>query len=360
MKKILMLAGVCALLLQTSCKSEHQEHVEETKFLVSSPIRMDTTVTKDYVCQIHSIQHIELRALEKGYLQHIYVDEGQFVKQGQPMFQILPLLYKAELQKAEAEAEFAKIEYDNTKALADSDVVAPNELAMAKAKYAKANAELELAKVHMGFTTIKAPFDGIMDRFHVRLGSLIDEGEFLTELSDNSQMWVYFNVPEAEYLDYMNQIKKDSLMQVDLRMANGKLFAHSGVVETIEADFNNETGNISFRATFPNPKGLLRHGETGNIIVTTPLKQALLIPQKATFEVLEQKYVFVIDDENKVRSRAIEIEAEMPHIYAVKSGLKEGDKILLEGLRMVHEKEEIKTEFQDPAKVIHSLELYAE
>ena len=115
MKKILMLAGACALLLQTSCKSEHQEHVEETKFLVSSPIRMDTTVTKDYVCQIHSIQHIELRALEKGYLQHIYVDEGQFVKQGQPMFQILPLLYKAELQKAEAEAEFLREKLKNTR-----------------------------------------------------------------------------------------------------------------------------------------------------------------------------------------------------------------------------------------------------
>lgn len=360
MRRVLVLMGLCALLVQTSCKSKHKEEAEETKFLVTSPIKKDTTITKEYVCQIHSIQHIELRALEKGYLQHIYVDEGQRVKEGQRMFQILPSLYKAEMQKAQAEADFAKIEYENTKSLADSGVVAPNELAMAKAKYDKANAELELAKVHLGFTEIKAPFDGIMDRFHVRLGSLVDEGELLTELSDNSKMWVYFNVPEAEYLDYMNQVKGDSVLHVDLKMANGKMFGYEGLVETIEADFNNETGNIPFRATFPNPKGLLRHGETGNIVVTTPLKAALLIPQKATYEVLEKKYVFVVTDEGEIKAREVSIAEEMPHIYAINGGLEENDKILLEGLRLVKEGDKVEYEFEDPNAVISHLELYAE
>src|SRR5690606_39327306 len=101
----------------------------------------------------------------------------------------------------------------------------------------------------------------------VRLGSLIDEGDLLTELSDNSKMWVYFNVPEAEYLDQMSNKSKDSLLRVDLKMANGKMFENKGVVETIEADFDNETGNIAYRATFPNPKGLLRFGETGNDVI---------------------------------------------------------------------------------------------
>ena len=360
MKRILMLVSLCAVMVHTSCKTEHIEKEEETKFLVTSPVRMDTSITKEYVCQVHSSQHIELRALEKGYLQDIYVDEGQKVKKGQMMFGIMPLVYQAEYKKAEAEVSFAEIEYQNTKRLADSDVVAPNELAMAKAKYDKAKAELALAEVHLGFTEIRAPFDGIMDRFHVRQGSLLDEGELLTSLSDNSKMWVYFNVPEAEYLDYMTKLKGDSLMKVHLEMANGKIFGHIGLVETIEADFNNETGNISFRATFPNPNGLLRHGETGTVLMRAPLKKALIIPQKATFEILDKKYVFVVDEEHKIKAREIVIGSEMPHLYSVRSGLKEDDIILLEGLRLVRENDEIEYEFVEPTAAISDLELYAE
>ncbi len=360
MKKILILISVGALVCFTSCESHKEEAKEETKFLVTSPIRMDTSITKDYVCQIRSIQHIEMRALEKGYLQEIFVDEGQSVKKGKLMFQIMPMLYKAEMQKAQAEANFVEIEYQNTAKLAESNIVAPNELALAKAKLEKARAELALAQVHLGFTEIRAPFDGIMDRFHVRLGSLVDEGDLLTTLSDNSKMWVYFNVPEAEYLEYESNVKSKDKIQVNLMMANGRKFKHSGVVETIEAEFNNETGNIAFRATFPNPNGLLRHGETGNVIMTIPLNDVLVIPQKSTFEILDKRYVFVVDKDNIIRSRAITIAAEMPHIYAVQSGLEATDKILLEGLRLVREKEKIKYVFKDPKEVISHLELYAE
>lgn len=360
MKRIFMLMGLCALLCNTSCESKKEEKEEETTFMVTSPVKMDTTITKDYVSQIHSISHIELRAQERGYLQKIFVDEGQTVKKGQLLFQIMPTLYEAELQRAQAEANFAEIEYQNTKRLADSNIVAPNELAMAKAKLDKAKAELSLAKVHLQFTEIRAPFDGIIDRFHVRLGSLVDEGELLTNLSDNSKMWVYYNVPEAEYLDYKSHEKQDSSMKVQLLMANNKLFDYSGVVETIEADFNNETGNIPFRATFPNPNQLLRHGETGNILMSVPLSNALLIPQKATFEVLDKKYVYVVDKDGVLRSREITIAAEMPHIYVVQDGLAEGDKFLLEGLRLVRENEKIHYKFVEPASVISHLDLYAE
>jgi membrane fusion protein (multidrug efflux system) len=360
MQKTLIFMSLCALLCYTGCGSKHEEKEEATKFLVTSPLRKDTLTTREYVCQIRSIQHIELRALERGYLQKIFVDEGQHVRQGQRMFQIMPLLYQAEQQKAQAEANFAEIEFQNTKQLADSNVVSPNELAMAKAKFDRAKAELSLAQTHLLFTEIKAPFDGIMDRFQARLGSLVDEGDLLTTLSDNRKVWVYFNVPEAEYLDYKAKVKKDSVMNVSLIMANHKLFDYGGVVETIEADFDNETGNISFRATFPNPEGLLRHGETGNIQVKRPVKNALLIPQKATFEVLEKKYVYVVDKDNVIRSREITIAAELPHIFVVESGLKENDKILLEGLRQVRENEKIECRFVKPDSVISHLNLYAE
>ncbi|MDB5274359.1 MAG: efflux transporter periplasmic adaptor subunit [Chitinophagaceae bacterium] len=357
---MLMIFSLMALLCQTGCHSEKEETEEGTKFLVTSPIRKDTAITREYVCQIRAIQHIELRALERGYLQGIFVDEGQLVPKGKVMFQIMPLLYKAEMEKAKAEADFAEIEYKNTKRLTDSNVVSVNELAMAKAKFEKAKAQLSLAEVHLGFTTIAAPFTGIMDRFHVRQGSLVDEGDLLSTLSDNSEMWVYFNVPEAEYLDYKAHAKNDSLMKVKLLMANHKYFDYPGYVKAIEADFNNETGNIAFRATFQNPKGLLRHGETGNIEATIPLKQALLIPQKATFEILDKKYVYIIDKNNVVKSRKITVAAEMQDIYAVGSGLAENEKILLEGIRNVRENDTIHYTFQNLNNVIDHLKIHAE
>lgn len=361
MKKVLLWIGCIALVWQTGCKQHEVEKEESGKveYLVTRPLKKDTSIIRQYVCQIRSISHIEMRALEKGYLENIYVDEGQSVKKGQMMFQIMPLIYKAELMKAEAEADFVKIEFENTKSLADKNVVSKNELALAKAKYSKALAELELAKVHLGFTEIKAPFDGIMDKFYVRLGSLVNEGDLLSTLSDNHKMWVYFNVPEAEYLNY-KAIDKDSLLKVKLLMANNQLFDYTGVVETIEADFNNETGNIAFRATFPNPKALLRHGETGNVLVTTPLKNALIIPQKATFEVLEKRYVFVVDKNKVVHQREVSINSEMPDLYILKTGLTADDQILLEGIRKVKDGDKIDFKFEDPKEVISHLKVYVE
>lgn len=322
---------------------------------------MDTTIYNEYVCQIHSHQRIEIRALEKGYLEKIYVDEGQFVRKGQLMFQIMPTIYQAELQKAQAEVNYAQIEFQNTKTLAGNNIVSPNELALAQARLDKAKAEAALAQTHLNFTEIRAPFDGIMDHLEVRMGSLIDEGELLTSLSDNSKMWVYYNVPEAEYLEYASKAKNDSMKLVKLRMANGEEFDYSGKVETIEADFNNETGNIEFRATFPNPKGLLRHGETGDILMPVMVKNALIIPQKATFEVLDKKFVYVIDRKGQVNSREIRIALEIPHLYVLSEGLNDDEMVLIEGLRKVKNNESIRYTQEDPRKVISELtHLHAE
>src|SRR5690606_12697228 len=155
MKRISILMYLTTALLYTSCEHEEHEKHEEAKFVVTSPVKSDTLIYHEYVCQIHSIQHIDIRALEKGYLQTIYVDEGQFVKKGQLMFQIMPLIYQAEMQKAQAEASFAEIEFGNTKSLADSNIVSKNELALSKANLDKAKAELALAKAHLGFTEIR-------------------------------------------------------------------------------------------------------------------------------------------------------------------------------------------------------------
>lgn len=359
-KKSLMYINVCLIFFFTGCQSEKKEKTETASFNITSPLIKDTLVNKDYVAQIRSINHIELRAQEKGYIQSIYVDEGQYVQKGQLMFKIMPNLYESDVNSAKAEARYSEIEYQNTKNLSDKDIVAPQEMAMAKAKYEKAKAELSAMNTHLKFTEIRAPFTGIVGKLHVRKGSLVDDGELVTELSDNSKMWVYFNVPEAEYLNQMDVKKDNSPMHVRLRMANGKEFTQDGIVQTIESDFDNETGNIAYRATFPNPKGLLRYGETGNIVITSPYANAMMIPQKATFEELEKKYVYVITKDNKVKAREIKIAAELPHIYVVASGLGKDERILLDGLRMVQENQKISSKYQKPEKVMSNLDLYAE
>ncbi|MCA9685889.1 MAG: hypothetical protein KC457_27190, partial [Myxococcales bacterium] len=169
-----------------------------------------------------------------------------------------------------------------------------------------------------------------------------------------------FNVTEAEYLDYKKRMDEHSAFPVKLRLANGEIFDQVGSVETIEADFNNETGNIAFRAGFPNPKGLLRHGETGNVLMTIPYPKALIIPQKSTFEVLDSRFVFVVDDKGVVKTRSVSVAAEQPHRFIIDGGLEETDHILLEGLRKVRDGDTIETEYQDPETVFASIVPHAE
>ena len=349
-----------AILLFNGCHRAEEPKEEIPKFEVTHPLRKDVSINKEYVSQIHAFKHIELRALERGYIQDIFVDEGQMLAQGQRMFKIMPNLYEVDLQKSKAEAEMVHIEYQNTKALTDKNIVSANELALAKAKLDKAYAEVKLAQTHLNFTNINAPFGGIMDHFSVRNGSLVAEGDLLTTLSDISKMWVYFNVPESEYLDYKTNKIDQNPVKVALQMANGEMFDQAGKIETIEADFDNKTGNIEFRAVFPNPNQILRHGQTGNILIAIPYKNALIIPQKATFEILDKTYVYVVNKESKLEQRLITIAAEQPYIFIVKSGLKEDDKVLLEGLRKVHNGQKIDMNIQSPEKIISQLNLHAE
>jgi membrane fusion protein (multidrug efflux system) len=174
-------------------------------------------------------------------------------------------------------------------------------------------------------------------------------------------MWGYFNVPEAEYLDYISLEKRANNAIVMLEMANHKVFDQKGEVETIEADFNNETGNIAFRATFPNPKRILRHGETGKILMPIILKNAVIIPQRATFDVLDKKFVYIVDASNTLKAKQITVSQEMPHLYVVASGLNAKDKILAEGLGKVKNNERIKYSFMPFAKELAELNnLHAE
>ncbi|NVK57522.1 MAG: efflux RND transporter periplasmic adaptor subunit [Alteromonadaceae bacterium] len=359
-KKTLVAISILTAMLSGCGHQEHEAHHTTLQLDVVHPIRQDTTLVKEYVSQIHAIQHIEIKAMEKGYLQSTFVDEGQTVEKGAPMFKIMPTVYEAELHKSEAEAQAVYMEYKNTKSLVEQNIVSPNELAVVKAEYQKAQADVELAKAHLAFTDINAPFTGKMDRLEARTGSLLDEGELLTTLSDLSQMWVYFNVPETEYLDYAQSGKASQATKVRLKLANGSIYPYEGVIDTIEADFDNHTGTIEMRASFPNPEQLLRHGQTGNILVDVDYPDSLVIPQKATFEILDQSYVYVLDSENKLATRHIEVSAELPHLFVVSEGLHDDDIILVEGLRRVSNGQQIEPDMLSDSDVLAELSLHAE
>jgi membrane fusion protein (multidrug efflux system) len=277
------------------------------------------------------------------------------------LFQIKPNVYQADVQKQEAAVELAEIELANNQALADKDIISPTEVAMSAAKLAKDKAELALAKTHLGFTEIRASFDGLIGRFgDIRLGSLLDENELLTTLSDTHRLWVYFNVPEARYLDYMEHKRKGVSENVQLELANGEIYPETGTIETIQSDFNSTSGNVAFRASFNNPHGLLRYGQTGKILWPKKIKQAVIVPQKSTFEILDKRFISVVDKDGVIHEREIKVAREEPNIYIVASGIAPDEMFLLERQNKVDKGDKIRYELIDPQRAFESLKLYAE
>jgi membrane fusion protein (multidrug efflux system) len=330
-------------------ESKEQPRRENQKIVVTSPQAKDVTITHQYVCQIHSQRHINVRALVNGYLEKILVKEGQVVKKGDVMFKILPTLYQAKYEAAEAEAKHAELEYQYTKKLSEKKAVTANEVALSFAKWQSKKAEQQKAWAEFNFTDIKAPFDGIIDRLHEQVGSVINERDTLTTLSDNSVMWVYFNVPEASYLEYKASLGQNKeAPRIELVLANGSKFPKAGKIGAIEAVFNNKTGTIPFRADFENPDDLLRHGQTGNVLIHRTLNNALVIPQQAVFEILDKRYVYVVDKDDVVHKREIAIQNESEDIFVIKSGLDVNDKIVLEGVRQLSDGKKVEYEFRKP------------
>ena len=341
---------------------EEKEHGEaKQKIVITSPLATDVVITQQFVCQIRSQQHIEVCALQDGYLEEILVKEGQAVKKGDVMFRIRPVLYQARLAAERAEAKLMQIKFDNTKRLNDQKVVSAQEVWLAQAELDKANAKADLAAAELNFTIVTAPFDGIVDRLNKQLGSLIEKKDILTTLSDNSLMWVYFNVPEARYLEYMAGGQDDESRHIELVLANGNKFNHVGKIAAIEAKFNNETGNIPFRADFPNPERLLRHGQTGTILINRTVRNALVIPQRATFEILDKQYVYVVGADHVAHQRLITVQYEKDDIFTIKSGLGVDDKIVLEGVRQVHDGEKLgEYEYRKPEEALTNMKYPAQ
>jgi membrane fusion protein, multidrug efflux system len=255
------------------------------------------------------------------------------------------------LEAEKAEADLAELEFKNTERLYKEKAgVSQNEVLLFKAKRDRARARAALAKAELGLTNIIAPFDGTVGRLHEQLGSLIKEGDALTTLSDNSIMWVYFRVPDKQYLEYMaNRQRHEVDPKVELVLANGNKFPQSAKNIAIEAEFNdNETGTVPFRADFPNPDGLLRHGQSGTVLRQQQLHGAIVIPKRATDEIMNKRYVYVVDKDDVVHRREIVVQNEMDDLFVINKGAGVGERIVVEGIRQVRDGEKVEYEFRLP------------
>lgn len=350
MKFLYVFISATFLVILSSCsKSGNSLDTKSIlEFPVTTVIRKDTVLFHEYVVDIHAIKNVEIRARVQGYLDYIYVDEGQSVKAGQLLFKINDEEYVAEVAKSKAsvnsaiaEEQAMQLEAERVSILVEKNVVSQTELRLAKAKVDMAKAKVEEAKSHLSLaniryahTNIRAPFDGVVDRLPFKIGSLINEGHLLTTLFDSKFVYAYFRVSEKEYLEYIKSHPDDRRSNtVDLIQADGNKHQQVGRIETLEGEFDTSTGTIAFRAKFPNPQLILKHGSSGKVRLSNNIENALMIPQKATFEIQDKTYVFLLDADNKLKVKGFVPRARLSHFYIVESGLQEGDRLIYEGIK---------------------------
>lgn len=331
----------------SSCSRSEGKSVEKAEsYKVIQPLVLDTSYQEEYVAEIHARQKVELRTRLKGFIEQIHVDEGQAVSAGQLLFTLSSRNYRddllkanAQLKSATAELKSVDVELKNTKLLVDKNVVSRSELEMVQAKkesvmarIEEANSSISIAQLHLSYTQIRAPFSGVINRIPNKRGSLVEEGTLLTTLSDHGEVFAYFNFSEADYMNFMQSDDSAHKGEVSLRLANHNLYDHRGKIEVSESEFDHSSGNIAFRARFPNPDGLLKHGSNAKIIVDKPLHQVMMIPQRSTFEIQDKLFVYVVDANNIIRQRNIITGKRLPHYYTVTSGINADERIVYEGL----------------------------
>ena len=287
----------------SACETSKKPAGDRLREIAVSQVQTKTvTLSQHYSGQIRLHHRIEVRAPESGILDLIPVKEKQEVKQNELLFQIKPKGGKTE---------------------SDATSEAP-------------------------LVSITAPFDGVVDRLLFEIGSFVQQGETLTTLSDDSIVWVYFNVPEARYLDYktadLDQNKQD--LKIELMLRSGKKFNHAGTLGAIGATFNSETGSVAFRADFPNPEHLLRHGQAATVLISRVQNDRIVIPQQAAFELLQKRYVYVVDKDDIVHQRRIVISNDLESEFVVDSGISAGEKIVVEGVRLLRDGDKVKYDDQ--------------
>ncbi len=342
-------------LLAFSCGNSQQGGMPALSLAVMTVEPTSQELNSAYPATIKGQQDIEIRARVSGYITKLCVDEGAVVHKGQPLFLIDAVPYQKAVQAAEAAVEVAKANVATTQLTVDSKTelhaqniisdydlqTAKNSLASAKAALAQAEAQLASARNDLSYTTITSPSDGVVGTIPFRVGSLVGTTtqEPLTVVSDINKMFVYFSMNEKLLLALPRQ--KDGsvnsmiggMREVQLQLADGTMYPAKGKIETLSGVIDLSTGAVQMRATFPNAQRLLRSGGTGTVLIPSVLDSALLIPQSATYEVQDKKFVYVLGDSSKVKNTEITVfPLDNGKQYVVTSGLKPGEQVVVEGV----------------------------
>lgn len=348
--------GVCLMAAFTlgACHSKKGGHA--AVMVLTHPLQQDTTISREYGCQINSCKNIKVLATERGYLKTGDLKEGQHVKAGDVLFKIVPGSSRIALNRAEAVAEVAKAVFENTAQRLKNQQATDQELSEAKDQWDEKLALVKVAQNDESVNTIQAPFSGLMGRLLLPEGSLVDQDAVLTTLTDNSEMRAFFNVSEAEYREYAAQGQPEHNKQVTLVLANGRIFDEPGSLNVTEGKVDAQSGMTSLRADFANPTGLLRNGESGIVRVWKMIRQAVLVPQNATFEKRGHHYVFVVGKDQVMKQREIKISAELESLFVVSEGVGADDTIVFAGLGLAKDGAKAEgVEFEAPEKAFAHL-----
>lgn len=316
----------------------------------------DREIPTDYSATIRGRQDIDIYPQISGTIFELLVQEGEEVSQGQPLFIIDQVPYKAALQTAEANVSAAKagvatakLTYDSKKELFNRNVVsqfdlstAKNQLLTAQAQLAQAEAQRVNAANNLSYTVVKAPSNGVIGTLPLRVGALVGPSTKLTTVSDNSEMYVYFSMTENQLLDLTRRYGSTAatlknMPDVQLQLNDGSLYEQTGRVESISGVIDASTGSVQLRAVFPNKNGLLHSGGSGNIVLPASYKDCIVVPQTATFEIQDKIYVYKFLD-GKASSAMIDVEKISDgKEYIVRSGLMPGEVIVAEGVGLLRE-----------------------
>ena len=356
MKKIAL--WVLTAVVLTSCGSKSNQMGEASNdFAVETVQTTSADLETSYPATIKGMQDIEIRPKVSGYLVKLLVDEGATVRKGQPLFLIDSEQYRAAVKSAQAQIRVCraniatqKLTVDNKRMLFKQNIIssydlkmAENTLASYEAQLASAEAQLQSAQDNLRWCTVTSPADGVVGSIPYRVGSLVSasSAEALTTVSNISKMYVYFSMTEKQLLALTREaggvnaaIKK--MPSVTLKLSDGTTYSQSGTVSTISGVIDQSTGSVQMRATFDNAQHILRSGGTGAVLVPTHASDAIMVPQSATFDVQDKKFVYVVNNDKTVATREITVLPQNDgQTYVVTSGLRPGDRIVVDGVNQL-------------------------
>lgn len=367
MKKQYIISAILLSVVFFSCNNK--ETVNQTTsampYKVVEIVKSNTTLLAEYPATLEGITDIDIRPKVDGYIEKIYVDEGQEVKKGQLLFKLETQTATQDAGAAKARVDVAQVEVNRLIPLVERKIISDVQLETAKANLASAKSTYQSIVAKINYATIKSPVNGIVGTLPFRLGSYVSSqtSQPLTRISDISTIYAYFSVNEKQQLDIMMnaegktfQEKINKMPSVNLILSNGTQYEQIGKIETFSGQANTQTGSFNVRASFPNANRLLRSGGSGTIQIPTDLKDVILIPQNATLELQDKRIALVVDKDNKVKAVPIEVRAVSGgQLFVVDKGLNEKDKVLIEGVGIVTEGTPIKPEVMNYNTIINPI-----